>query len=277
MLRKRSSITAIIQFLPMTILCGCAAVGTGPVALQPLPPDPGPVCADSQTDPKGPAECQRRLFSFIRRNIAATVTVTPLAYSAEQGNSLQKIGTGAVISPDGLVLTAYHVVKDAEYIMAQIRGANLVQGIQVIVVRTVPMDVVGTLPEKDLALLRPRHPTEFPLYLEIDRDWQPAPDMLLWHFGQTSLGLRGAVQNWPVSEPQLRQDGLATLKVACRSGDSGGPVVSLDGRLVGIILASVENEDLTYFLPIGEAVRLLPMPPAEDKTPAGPAPASGSR
>ncbi len=260
--RKSLSATTILKLFSAISLYGCAAVGTGPVTLQPLPSDPGPICADSRTDPKGPDECGRRLVSFIRRNIASAVTVTPLAYSEEHG-SLQKIGTGAVLSPDGLVLTAYHVVKDAEYILVQIRGANIQQGIQVIQARTVPMEVVKVVPEKDVALLRPRHPTAFPLYLEPARDWRPTPRELLWHFGQASVGLRGPVQDWPVAEPQLKQDRLATMRVACRSGDSGGPVVGLDGRLAGIVLASVEGEDLTYFLPLGEILPLLAdLPPA---------------
>lgn len=244
----------IFSFL---ILSGCAVVGAGIAQPQPLPPDLGPICVDSRTDSKGPAECGRRLDSYIRRNIAATVVVLPIAYSEQQG-SLQKVGTGAVLSPDGLVLTAYHVVADAEYITVQIRGANLEQGVQVIPVKTIPMVVVATMPEHDAALLRPRHPTAFPAVLRPDLNWRPEPGELLWHFGQASVGLRGSVREGSVTEPQLKMSGLVTMNVACRSGDSGGPVVSLDGRLVGIILASVEGEDLTYFLPISAIPEAFP-------------------
>jgi len=239
------------------LLSGCAAVGTGPVPLQPLPPDPGPVCVDSRTDPKGPAECGRRLDAYVRRNIAATVVIMPIAYSERDG-SLQKVGTGAVISADGLVLTAYHVIAGAEYITAEIRSANLDQGILVIPVKTIPMEIVGTWPERDIALLRPRHPTTFPAVLRADLNWRPEPGELLWHFGQASVGLRGAVTGPAVDDLQLqaadrttRMSGLMIMSTACRNGDSGGPVVDLAGRLVGIALASPEKgENPTYFLPV---------------------------
>lgn len=254
--RKIFSVPAMFQLLSVIVLCGCAAVGTGPIVLQPLPADPGPLCVDSRTDPIGPAACTRRLYAFIQRNVAVTVTIGQLAYDETEGSS-GRSGTGTVIGPDGLILTAYHVVKDAEYIMATIRRANLAGGVQVLPVKTVPLVIAAYDAGRDIALLKPRHPTEFPLYLAVAGDRQPRPGEFLWHFGQASVGLRGTVQNWPVTEPQLGQDGLATLKVACRSGDSGGPVVSLDGRLVGVILASVEGEDLTYFLPIAEVMPLL--------------------
>jgi len=253
-------------FLSSLLAAGCAAVSAAPIKLEPLPSDPGPVCADSRTDPKGPDECGRRLSAFIRRNIAATVTVLPIAYSEDKGN-LQKVGTGAVIRPDGLVLTAYHVIKDAEYIMVQIRGADLEQGVRVVPLKTVPMEVAVAYPEKDIALLRPRHPTAFPLEMSAAADWQPRAGELLWHFGQTSVGLRGRLAAWPVDLPKMGLSGTAAMEVACRNGDSGGPVVTLDGRLVGIVLASVEGEDLTYFMPIGEILPLLekivPRPEAE--------------
>lgn len=274
--REMSSIPAMFKLLLITVLGGCAAVDPGPATVQVLPPDPGPLCADSRTDPKGPDECYRRLHAYLRRSIAATVFIGQFAYSEAEGSSGQS-GTGAVVSPDGHVLTAYHVVKDAEYILATIRYAHLGGGLRVLPLRTVPMEIVRFDAARDVALLRPRHPTAFPSYLVPDTERRPRPNELLWHFGQASVGLRGSVKDYPVEEPQLKQNGLATMNVACRSGDSGGPVVSLDGRLIGLVLASVKDEDLTYFLPIGEAAHLLPAPPAEDGTPAGPTPATGGK
>jgi S1-C subfamily serine protease len=252
-LRSLLSIAAALSFSLIT-LAGCATAGSRQVQIQPVPPDYGPVCANSQTDPLGAYECGRRLDSYVKRNIAATVKLWPILYDQNGGVS-GAMGTGVVVSSDGHVLTAYHVVKDADYVMATVRRANMGFGVQIMPLKTIPMVVVQTDPVHDLALLRPKHPERFDHYLTPEPAWTPRAGELLWHFGQATIGLRGTVK--VPSTTVLGFEGLVGIEVKSQEGDSGGPVVALDGKLVGIVIANNEQKGLLYFMPVERAMQLL--------------------
>jgi S1-C subfamily serine protease len=252
-------------FLSLTTLVGCAATGQRQVQIQPVPPDLGRICANSQTDPKGPYECGRRLDAYVKRNIAATVKIWPILYDQNGGVS-GAMGTGALVSASGHVLTAYHVIKDADYVMATIRRANTGLGIQIMPLKTIPMVVVQTDSVNDLALLRPKHPERFDHYLTPAPYWQLQEGEMLWHFGQATVGLRGTAKI--MSATILGFEGVVGVEVKSQEGDSGGPVVTLDGRLIGIILANNEQKGLLYFMPIDRAMKLLEKQEAVERTEA---------
>lgn len=217
-----------------------------------VPPDP---CAGMT----GSACDERR--AFVRRMVASTVYVHVTSYEAGPGVTY-RAGTGTVIDERGTVLTAHHVVRDP------LRGVVIVgtrrladDGRNFVSVRHVPMEVVASDPSRDLALLRPIVSGErFPPPLRLRRSPAPAVGERLWHFGHKSRWQYGAVVRLDRESSGI--SGLTEAGFPCRHGDSGGPFVTTDGELVGVLLSmsGTDGEGTTFFLPLDVALTALDYP-----------------
>ena len=154
-------------------------------------------------------------------------------------------GSGFIISDDGLIVTNHHVIENADQVVVRLADR-----------REFEAEIVGSDPETDVALLR------------ID-----ASSLPVLEFGD-SRNLR--VGEWvigigsPFSFEQTVTAGIVSAKgrtqgrqqyvpfiqtdVAINRGNSGGPLISTDGRVVGInswILSSGGgNIGLSFSIPI---------------------------
>jgi len=135
-------------------------------------------------------------------------------------------GSGVIISADGLVLTAAHVVKDARRIAVKVTGSD----------RALPATVLYLDADKDFAFLAidgtyehfipfpnvsPRLTVRKPVNaigypLDADR---PTP--------QSSQGIVSGMTN----------DNLIQLSMAVNPGNSGGPLVNERDELIGVVVA----------------------------------------
>ncbi|MFA6604292.1 MAG: serine protease [Patescibacteria group bacterium] len=262
---KSKTLSSLRQLIPLfTSLTLTGYAAAQPVSdSQTIPSDPGTICADAPNDPLRARECDRRLNAHIKRNIAATVRITPFIYSEKNGTESGE-GTGILIDKLGHVLTAYHIVEGAEYIIVTMRRSNTRPDTEVISSRSVPMEIVQTDTEHDLAILRPRHAETIDLAMTPAADWKPQINELLWHFGQKTVSNCGRISVWPVQA--LNVHGLVALKTQSNESDFGGPIVTLDGKLVGIILSNDKDRGLTFFLPIQAALPLLERQIAAENT-----------
>jgi len=138
-------------------------------------------------------------------------------------------GSGLIVTEDGAILTNEHVVDDAEKITVSVPGRK----------RKYPARLVGTDRQTDIALLRIEHGDDPPFAAA-----RLSPDAV--RVGQWVLaignpyGLDGTVSLGIVSAkgrnleiPDLLNDFIQTDALIDR-GSSGGPLVDLDGRVVGI-------------------------------------------
>lgn len=175
-------------------------------------------------------------------------------------------GTGFLVRPDGLILTAWHVVKDAKLIGVRCEGHER---------------VFVTLGERsqtlDLALLKAPL-TDMP-YLS------PAPARSARKGDPVfTLGYPAAMELGP--EPKFSdgtisalsgggRDGLRLLvTVPIQPGSSGGPVIGADGAVVGIVTATQKEEEffsgtgalpqnLNWAVKIEHATPLFDLPDAQ--------------
>lgn len=210
------------------------------------PADP---CADVAA-----AACAARM-AYVRRMFASTVRIHVSRYVAAEGMSYHS-GTGAVIDARGTVLTAYHVVQDARLVIVGVRRLSD-DGRTVVSVRDIPMRVTATDPAMDVALLVPDGTDEhLPTPLVVRRD-APAAGERLWHFGNVSFWSHGRVDAVGVTYDGTA--GLTRVDFPCRHGDSGGPFVDEEGRLVGVLLKKDggEGEGHTFFMPAAAALDAL--------------------
>jgi serine protease Do len=104
--------------------------------------------------PGANASRQRRVWTdrsvlaqVARAAIPAVVSITTRERSASPGEPQKGIGSGFVISPDGYVLTAAHVIDDAESFTVSLLDARGWP-------EEVPATLVGSDPETDTALLK---------------------------------------------------------------------------------------------------------------------------
>ncbi len=232
---------------------GCGSSGrtpaNGPAAVMAVDP-----CYDVSEE-----ECPARL-AYVRKAFNSTVRIHVSRYTREKGMEYAA-GTGEVIDARGTVLSAYHVVEDARLVVAAVRhiddDANVVTN-----PRDVPMSIVVFNRELDIVLLRPTDAGEkLPEPFTVRRD-APGPGEDLWHFGNVSFWTHGKVIK--TNTDFADKHGLTKVGFPCRHGDSGGPFVDLQGRLVGVLLLKdgyIEGRGTTFYLPVGKALDTLEYKP----------------
>ncbi len=157
-------------------------------------------------------------------------------------------GSGFIISTDGYILTNNHVVEDAEDVQVELADE-----------RTFEAKIVGTDPESDVAVLKIKA-KNLP-HLELaDSDALEVGEWVL-AIGNP-LGLSHTVTAGIVSAKGRTDMGLTTYEnfiqtdAAINFGNSGGPLVNLDAKVIGIntaIAGSTGNIGIGFAIPINMA------------------------
>jgi serine protease Do len=141
--------------------------------------------------------------------------------------TLQGLGSGVIVSPDGYILTANHVVSGAEEIMVGL-GTEL---------RKYKAKKVGTDPGTDVALLKIDE-KNLPAMTFADSDKARAGDIVL--AVGNPFGLRQTVTMGIVSAIGRSSVGIVDYEnfiqtdAAINMGNSGGALVDIKGELLGI-------------------------------------------
>ncbi|MCX7894336.1 MAG: trypsin-like peptidase domain-containing protein [Thermoanaerobaculum sp.] len=165
----------------------------------------------------------------------------------------QSLGSGVVISPDGLIVTNEHVIAGAAEISVRFLSGRQEQA-----------EVVGSDADSDLALLRV-NAKGLPFLPVAEQD-----DLMI---GETvlaignPLGLENTVtvgvlsaRDRTVSSPRTNRvytDFLQT-DASINPGNSGGALVDLDGRLIGINTAIVgEAQGIGFAIPAKRVRRVV--------------------
>jgi len=168
-------------------------------------------------------------------------------FGGEKEKSFRSVGSGVIVDAGkGLVVTSAHVVEDATEI-----GVTLGDGSEV------PAQVVGSAPDIDIAVLRipARGLTELP----VDDSYVPkVGDFVVaignpFGLGQTaSLGIISATGRSGLGIEGY-EDFIQT-DAAINPGSSGGALINLEGRLVGINTAilspSGANAGIGFAIPM---------------------------
>jgi len=159
-------------------------------------------------------------------------------------------GTAFVVDRSGLLVTALHVVDAAQQIVLLLPGSP-----------PFGVDVVGINADHDVAVLSVSGTPH-----------QALPALALGDSSGVRLGDGVVVVGYPLPSPQnpavtvtqgivsaLRtQDGLIQIDAAVNPGDSGGPVLTLDGRVIGIVDATLRGaQQFNFAVPINFAQPLI--------------------
>jgi serine protease Do len=182
---------------------------------------------------------QDDFFDFFRRR-------SPRQRSPQRREQAQ--GSGFIISSDGYILTNNHMVDEAEKVSIELADG-----------RKFTAEVTGTDPDSDVAVIK-IDASELP-YLELaDSDAIEVGEWVL-AIGNP-LGLSHTVTAGIVSAKGRSGFGLATIEnfiqtdAAINRGNSGGPLINLDGKVVGIntaIVGATGNIGIGFAIPIDMA------------------------
>jgi S1-C subfamily serine protease len=161
------------------------------------------------------------------------------------------VGTGVVIVASGLILTNLHVIDGAEAIVVTFADGT-----------ESPADVVNTQPENDLAVLKARIvPDDLPAAtLRSTADLNVGDQVVAigYPFGigpSASAGVvSGLKREYHSPEGNKTLTNLIQFDAAANPGNSGGPLVTADGEVVGIVTGIFNPTDQRVFIGIGFAV-----------------------
>jgi S1-C subfamily serine protease len=165
--------------------------------------------------------------------------------------SLTGVGTGVVFSEDGMIFTNLHVVAGADDI-----GVTFADGTESAV------ELLDAQPENDLAVLRAKTlPDDLrPATLRSTRGLKTGDEVLAVGFpfgiGPTATwGVVSGLRREHYSEQGRRNlVDLIQFDAATNPGNSGGPLVTREGDVVGIVTSILNPTDESFFVGIAFAV-----------------------
>jgi S1-C subfamily serine protease len=161
------------------------------------------------------------------------------------------VGTGVVIIDNGTILTNLHVIQGAKRVKVLFMDGTESDAV-----------VVSTQPENDLAVLRARTiPDDLQAAtMRSTADLAPGDHVLAvgFPFGigpSASAGVvSGLKREFRSPEGEQMLTNLIQFDAAANPGNSGGPLVTMDGEVVGIVTAILNPSRQRTFIGIGFAV-----------------------
>jgi S1-C subfamily serine protease len=173
------------------------------------------------------------------------------AVRLEAGKTVDAVGTGVVIVESGIILTNLHVVAGADKVTVQ-----FFDGLES------DANVTGMRPEHDLAVLQAKTlPDDLvPATLRSTADLAVGDEVVAvgFPFGigpSASAGVvSGLRREYQSPEGKRLLTNLIQFDAAVNPGNSGGPLVTRDGEVVGIVTGILNPSTQRVFIGIGFAV-----------------------
>jgi S1-C subfamily serine protease len=180
------------------------------------------------------------------------------------GNTGITTGSGVVVVETGLILTSLHVVASAEEIEVTFAD-GLRSGAH----------IVGAQPQNDLAVLQAsKLPDDLiPATLRSTQNLAPGETVVAvgFPFGigpSVSSGvISGLKREYQSPEGNALLTNLIQFDAAANPGSSGGPLVTADGEVIGIVTAILNPSEQRVFIGIGFAVPIENAAAAVGQTP----------
>lgn len=196
------------------------------------------------------AEQQTAVINAVDSVSPAVVGVTRLAPQRDWfGQTSDPVpsgqGSGVIISPEGYIITNFHVINGASGVVVTLSEGQEVEA-----------EIVGEDPGTDLALLKIDPPAELPWAPLGDSDALTVGEFVIAIGNPGGLKLERSVTMGIVSATGRSIEvydyvfGLIQTDAAINPGNSGGPLVNLAGQVVGINSVKIRDaEGLGFSIP----------------------------
>ena len=136
------------------------------------------------------------------------------------------LGSGFIIDPSGIIVTNHHVIDKADEILVRLQDDRELQA-----------EVVGRDPKTDLAVLRVESDEPLPFLEFGDSDKTRVGDWVVAignPFGFSSTVTAGIVSARKRDIRAGPYDDFIQTDAAINKGNSGGPMLNLDGEVIGV-------------------------------------------
>lgn len=171
----------------------------------------------------------------------------------------QGFGSGIIISDDGVILTNYHVVDNAEHVRVTFFDGSSLHGL-----------VIGADQQTELAVIKVTPPKDFKLTvipfgdssrLEVGRRVLVIGNP--FSFDRTLTGgIVSSLGRTMMTEQGRLIKGIIQTDAAINPGNSGGPLLDTQGRVVGVTTAifskSGQSSGIGFAIPINIAKNVIP-------------------
>jgi serine protease Do len=156
----------------------------------------------------------------------------------------ESLGSGFIISADGLVVTNYHVIEGADSVLVYLTDGT-----------RLPAAIIGEDSKTDLAVLKVSagHPLPFVRFGDSDTaqvgDWVMAIGNPFGLGGTVTMGIESA-RNRDIKQGPY--DSFIQTDASINEGNSGGPLFDMGGKVIGINTAIIAQGEAS--LGIGFAI-----------------------
>jgi serine protease Do len=202
--------------------------------------------ASAQSAPADPSPSQSAAIQAALARVAPSlVRIHVVTVSHDDGREIKReaSGSGTIITPEGHVVTNHHVAGKTRAIICTLPTKE-----------EIPAELVGTDPLSDIAVLKlkPAKPRTFPAAEFGDSSKLKVGDRVLALGSPLALSqsvTMGIVSNiqmimpgmfWPFNRMTLEGEDVGSIvrwighDAAIFGGNSGGPLVNMDGQIVGV-------------------------------------------
>lgn len=160
-------------------------------------------------------------------------------------------GSGVIVDQSGLILTALHVVENADRIEVTFADRNQAQA-----------TIISTQPENDIAVLRVPElpPLITPAVLGNPNSLQVGDEAIVIGnpfglVGSLSAGsISGLGRTFAFTDTGRTLNNLIQFDAPVNPGNSGGPLLNRNGEVVGIVTSLLNPTEQHVFIGIGFAV-----------------------
>ncbi|MCA9137368.1 MAG: trypsin-like peptidase domain-containing protein [Planctomycetales bacterium] len=162
---------------------------------------------------------------------------------------LTGLGSGVIISEDGLIITNNHVITGAKRVVVQLPDENRVDA-----------DVIRGDPDSDVAIVRVKFPAKLQAVSMADSDQLEIGDWVLAigsPFKLEATVSAGIISGKDRRLDRIRRSSMLQTDAAINPGNSGGALIDLDGKVVGISTAIATRsgfyQGVGFAIPINQA------------------------
>jgi S1-C subfamily serine protease len=187
---------------------------------------------------------------LIYAGIRPSIVLIDVTRTGDDGEEASGEGTGVVVTDQGEVLTAYHVVQDAETVTLTFADGTKSTG-----------TVTAQDPEQDVAVVTadtvPAAPPAVlgnPDALAIGSDAYIVGNPFGLYASLSSGVVSGLDRSFKRKDTGQLISGLIQVDAAVNPGNSGGPLLDANGAVAGIVTALINPTQQDVFIGIGLAV-----------------------
>jgi len=217
--------------------------------------------AQSSIDTSKLTADEKNTIFIYRKYNKAVVNITTLTQRYNifmQPYPQEGSGSGSIIRKDGVVLTNYHVIKDADFLKITLYDGD-----------SYDVEIMGFDQENDIAVLKfdPKEKTLITIELGTSQNLVVGQKVIALGnpFGLDRTLTTGVISG--LNRPLKTEYGfiirdLIQLDASINPGNSGGPLLNSEGKLIGvnalIISPSGGSVGIGFAIPVDTARRVIP-------------------